>query len=147
MIRKESSIAEKIIKPFPNENIVLNKKFNGRKRDIWFKDHDCIVEVDEGNHESYDADDEREREEMFERHNFKNYWCNPNDSNFDLFKFVGEINFHISKLHGKNVVNSVIDKIAKDFEKIVAVTKSKELKRYAKNILPDYKEWKTHNQK
>ena len=73
MIHKETSIAEKIIKPFPNENIVLNKKFNGRKRDIWFKDHDCIVEVDEGNHENYDADDEREREEMFERHNFKNY--------------------------------------------------------------------------
>ena len=43
----------------------------------------------------------------------------------------------MSKLHEKNVVNSVIDKTAKDFEKIVAVTKSKELNRCAKNILPD----------
>ena len=33
----------------------------------------------------------------------------------------------------------MIDKIADDFEKIVAVTKSKELKRYAKNGLPSYK--------
>ena len=33
----------------------------------------------------------------------------------------------------------MINKIAKDLEKIVAVTKSKELKRYAKNILPHYK--------
>ena len=32
-----------------------------------------------------------------------------------------------------------IDKIAEDFEKIVAVTKLKELKQYAKNILPNYK--------
>ena len=35
MVREEISIAEKIIKLFPNENIVLNKKFNNRKPDIW----------------------------------------------------------------------------------------------------------------
>ena len=34
----------------------------------------------------------------------------------------------------------MINKIAEDFEKIVAMTKSKELKLYAKNILPEYKE-------
>ena len=39
---------------------------------------------------------------------------------------------YISKLHEENAVNGVINKITKDFEKIVAVTKSKELKRYAK---------------
>ena len=50
----EVKIAEKIIKPFPQENTVLNKKFNNRKPDIWFKDHNIIIEVDEGNHESYD---------------------------------------------------------------------------------------------
>ena len=38
MVREETSIAEKIIKLFPYENIVLNKKFKGRKLDIWFKD-------------------------------------------------------------------------------------------------------------
>ena len=47
----ETSIAEKIIKLFPDENIVLNKKFNNRKPDIWFKNHNLIIEVDEGNHE------------------------------------------------------------------------------------------------
>ena len=125
MIREETSIAEKIVKLFPNENIILNKKINDRKPDIWFKDYDCIVEVDEGNHENYVTDDEKEREEMFKRHNFKIFRCNPNDPSFNLFKFVGEINLHISKLREENVVNSVIDKIAKDFEKIVAVTKSK----------------------
>ena len=34
----------------------------------------------------------------------------------------------------------MIDQIAEDFQKIVAVTKSKELKRYAKNVLQKYKE-------
>ena len=66
-----------------------------------FKDHDCIVEVDEENHENYDTDDEKEREEMFERHNFKIFRCNPNDPNFNLINFVGEINLHILKLREK----------------------------------------------
>ena len=71
MVREETSIAEKIIKLFPHENIVLNKKFNNRKPDIWFKNYNFIIEVDEGNHENYDSDDEKEREDMFKNHNFK----------------------------------------------------------------------------
>ena len=34
MICEETSITEKIIKLFPKENIVLDKKFNNRKQDI-----------------------------------------------------------------------------------------------------------------
>ena len=143
MVREETSITEKIIKLFPHENIVLNKQFNNRKPDIWLKNQNFIIEVDEGNHENYDSHDEKERENMFKNHNFKIFRCNPNDPNFDLFKFLGEINLHMSKLREENAENKgsnkVINKIAEDFEKIVAVTKLKELKRYAKNILPNYK--------
>ena len=60
MVREETSIAEKIIKLFPHENIVLNKKFNNRKPDIWFKNYNFVIEVDEGNNEKYDSDDEKE---------------------------------------------------------------------------------------
>ena len=60
---------------------------------------------------------------MFKRHNFKIFWCNPNDSEVNLFKFLGEINFYVSKLCKENAVNGVINKITDDFEKIVAVTK------------------------
>ena len=67
----EVKIAGKIIKPFPHENTVLNKKFNNRKPDIWFKDHNIIIEVDEGNHENFDSDDKKERGEMFNNHYFK----------------------------------------------------------------------------
>ena len=76
---------------------------------------------------------------MFKKHNFKIFRCNPNDPNFDLFKFLGEINLYLSKLHEKSYVNGVISKITEDFEKIVAVTKLKESKQYLKNILPNYK--------
>ena len=80
----------------------------------------------------------KKKEDMFKNHNFKIFWCNPNDPNFDLFKFLGEINLYISKLCEENAVNWVISKITDDFKKIVAVTKSKELKQYARNILPNY---------
>ena len=45
MVHEEISIREKVIKLFPDENIVLNKKFNDRKTKIWFKDRDIIVEI------------------------------------------------------------------------------------------------------
>ena len=70
MVREETSIAEITIKLFPHKNIVLNKKFYKRKPDIWFKNH-IIIEVDEANHENYDLNDEKEREDMFKSHNFK----------------------------------------------------------------------------
>ena len=107
---------------------MLNEKINNRKPDNWFKDNDIIIEVEVENHENYDSDDEKERDDMFKNHNFKIFRCNPNDPNFDLFKFLGEIILYISKLRKENAVNGVINKITEDFEKIVAVTKSKELK-------------------
>ena len=38
MVREETLTAEKI-KFFTHEDIVLNKKFNNRKSDIWFKNY------------------------------------------------------------------------------------------------------------
>ena len=59
----------------------------------------------------------QKREDMFKNHNFKISRCNPNDPNFDIFKFLGEINLYISKLRKKNVVNGVISKVTDDFKK------------------------------
>ena len=101
IVRKETSIAEKIIKSFSDENIVLNKKFNGRKPDIWFKDLHFTVEIVEGNHKNYDTDDEK-REDMFKRHNFKTIKCNPNNPGFDINKCLGKINSYVTKLREKS---------------------------------------------
>ena len=62
MVWEETSIAEKIKKLFPHKDIVLNKKFNNRKPDIWFTNHNFIIEVDEGNHENYDSNDEEKKQ-------------------------------------------------------------------------------------
>ena len=100
MFQEEISIAEKIIKLFPHENIVLNKKFNHRKPDIWFKNQNIIIEVNEGNHENYELNYEKERKDMFKNHDFKIFRCKPNGPNFDHLKFLGEINLYI-KIMGK----------------------------------------------
>ena len=50
---------------------MLNEKINNRKPDNWFKDNDIIIEVEVENHENYDSDDEKERDDMFKNHNFK----------------------------------------------------------------------------
>ena len=81
---------------------------------------------------------------MFKRHDSKTIKWNPNDPGFDITKFLGEIKFYVTKLREIKQVNEVINKIIEDFEKIVAVTKSTRLKRYVKNILANYKKWKTH---
>ena len=88
---------------------------------------------------------------MFKKYNFKIFWRNSNDLDFDLFRFLGKINLHISTLREEKAQNKgnnkAINKVDEDFKKIVEVTKSKKLKRYVKNILPNYKKWKTHNQR
>ena len=56
MVREETAIAKKIRKLFPHEDIVLSKN---RKPNIWFPNHNFIIEVGEGNHENYDSDDEK----------------------------------------------------------------------------------------
>ena len=81
MVLEETSIAEKMIKLFPHESIALNKKFNNRKPD------------------------------MFKSQNFKTFQCNPNDPNFDLFKFLGEINLYILKLREEKAENKATNKV------------------------------------
>ena len=58
-----------------------------REDQIFGYPDNLIIEVDEENHENYDSDDKKEREDMFKKHNFKD--------------FLGEIILHKSKLHEK----------------------------------------------
>ena len=150
MVREETSIAEKIIKLFPHKNIVLKKKLMTENQRFGLKIITLLLKLMKEIMKIM-TQMIKKKEDMFKKHSFKNFWCNPNDPNFDLFKFLGKIHLHISKLHGKNAANKVnnkaINKIAEDFEKIVAMTKLKELKQYTKNILPNYKKWKRRNQK
>ena len=56
---------------------------------------------------------------MFKKHKFKIFWCNPNDPNLDIFKFLGKINLHISTLRDEKAENKgnnkAINKVDEDF--------------------------------
>ena len=90
-LREETSIAEKIKKKFPNENIFLNKKVIKPKNRIFglkiiilpLKLMQEIMEVM--------RQVMKKKENMFKKHNFKNFWYNSNDSNVDVFKFASKI--------------------------------------------------------
>ena len=46
----------------------------------------------------------KEKTFLNKKYNFKIFPCNPNDPNFDLFKFLGEINLYVSKLRKKKYI-------------------------------------------
>ena len=78
---------------------------------------------------------------MFKKNNFKIFRCNPNDPEFDLFKFLGKIILYISKLL-EEIKNSCSDKIKrikstcqKHFTKLQKIKKlEKELKDKNKKL-------------
>ena len=65
----------------------------------------------------YNHDDIMVREETSIAEKKIFFWCNPNDPNFDLFKFVGKINLHISKLSQKLQQMKWLIKLVKTLKK------------------------------
>ena len=117
MVWEETSIAEKIIKIFPNENIVLKKNLITENQIFGLKIKILLMKLMKEIMKIM-SHDEKERKDMFKKkHNFKIFWCNPNDSNFDLFKFVGKINLHISKLRQKLQQMKWLIKLVKTLKK------------------------------
>ena len=139
MILEETSIAEKLIKLFPHENIVLNKKFNKKTQIFGLKIMILLLKLTKEIMKIMIQMMKKKEKTCLKIILLKFLRCNPSNPEFDLSKFLREIVLYILKFREENAVNGVINKITEDFEKIVAVTKSKELKRYTKNILPNYK--------
>ena len=110
------------------------------KIDLYFYEHKLEIQVDELGHNDRNTDYESKRQREIENElNCIFIRTNPDAADFNINELNNQIFKHIIQSKEKNAVNKVINKIAEDFKKIVAVTKLKELKRYAKNILPNYK--------
>ena len=57
---------------------------------IWFKYYNFIIEVDKGNHENYDSDDEKERENVLKSITLKFFDVIPMILSLIFFKFLGK---------------------------------------------------------
>ena len=139
---------ESIRDTFEGEDIRIQYTVLCYRIDLYFYEHKLAIGIDELGHYDRNTDYETKRERKIENElNCVFIRTNPDAANFNINELNNQIFRHIIQSKEKNAVNKVINKIAEDFKKIVAVTKLKELKRYAKNILPNYKKWETHNQR
>ena len=109
------------------------------------------IEVDEYDHEYRDAEYEQSRQLLIKSHGITVIRTNPETTNA-INRLMNQIYMNIikstKKQTEKSAKTSLIDDLSKrlfelKFEKNYSI-KSKYLKKY---ILPDYKEWKTHNRK
>ena len=133
---------ESIRYTFKGEDIRIQYTVLGYIIVLYFYEHKLAIEIDELGHNDRNTDYETKRErerEIKSELNCVFIRTNPDAANFNINELNNQIFKHIIQSKEKNLVNKVINKTAEDFKKIVAVTKLKELKRYAKNILPDYK--------
>ena len=131
---------ESIRYTFKGEDIRIQYTVLGYMIVLYFYEHKLAIEIDELGHNGRNTDYKTKRErEIKNELNCVFIRTNPDAANFNINELNNQIFKHIIQSKEKNVVNKLITKTAEDFKKIVAMTKLKELKRYAKKILPDYK--------
>ena len=137
--------------------IILTQYCNENKRiDVYFSKYKLgIVEVDEYNQESRSSNYEKSRQSIIESPGITIIRTNPDAANFDMYRLINQIYKHIiesTKNQTKvSTKKSLIDDLSKrllelEFKSNYSI-KSKCLKWVVKNILPNYKKWKTQNQK
>ena len=143
---KEESVIIKITKEFSNEKILLQYSVLDYQIDLYFLERKLAIEVDEKGHTDRDEKRENEREEKIKK------WCkfnriNLDAENYDIFVEIGKMQNQVIESTKKSLIDDLSKRLLElEFKQHNAI-KSKCLKWVAKNILPNYKKWKTHNQK
>ena len=115
------------------------------------KKHILVVEIDEKGHRNRNPDYKMKRQKQLEKLGYYLIRINPDKPGFDDYEEFGRVSAYIAEWIKKQTKNSLIDNLSKrllelEFKSNHSI-KSKCLKWVVKNILPNYKKWKTHNQK
>ena len=119
-----------------------NKRF-----DAYFLKYKLGIEVDEHNQESRNVEYEQSRKLMIESHGITIIRTNPDVADFDMNKLINQIYTQIIKWTKKSLIDDLSKRLLELEFKSNHSIKSKCLKWIVKNVLPNYKKWKTHNQK
>ena len=120
----------------------------GYSIDLNFHKHKLAIEVDELGHTDRNLNNETERQKALERQlNWVFIRINPDEKDFNIFKEINKIHRHIKKSTKKSLIDDISKRLLKlEFKQHNAI-KSKCLKWIFENTLPNYKKWKTQNQK
>ena len=119
----------------------------GYRIDLYFHKHKLAIEVDELGHADINLNNEIERQRALERElDWVFITINPNEKDFNIFKEINKIQRHIKKSTKKWLTDDLSKRLLELQFKQNNAIKSKCLKWIVKNILSNYKKWKTHNQ-
>lgn len=95
-LSKEQSTLSKILTVFDKEETVCQKTIGKYKIDLYFTKYNLAIECDEFNHNDRNKEYEKKRQKFIENElnaTFIRY--NPDCINFDIFKVISQIHYHI----------------------------------------------------
>ena len=132
---------------FKGEIILTQYYIKNKRIDAYFSKYKLGIEVDEYNHEGRNSNYEKSRQLMIESHGITIIRTNPDAADFDMNKLINQIYTHIIKSTKKSLIDDLSKRLLElEFKSNYSI-KLKCLKWVVKNILSNYKKWKTHNQK
>jgi very-short-patch-repair endonuclease len=91
----EADTLKIIMDAFNGDNMKLQHKFGDYKVDLFFPDHNLIIECDERGHSDRDPRYEKTRQEFIEREGHKFIRYNPHDPDFSIINVINSIYRHI----------------------------------------------------
>ena len=131
---------------FKGEIIPTQYCIENKRIDAYFSEYKLGIEVDEYNQEGRNSKYEKSRQLMIESHRITIIRTNPDDANFDMNRLINQIYTYIIESTKKqtkvSTKKSLIDDLSKrlselEFKSNYSI-KSKCLKRFVKNFLPNY---------
>ena len=129
------------------EIILTQYCIKNKRIDAYFSKYKLGIEVDEYNHEGRNSNYEKSRQLMIESHGITIIRTNPDAADFDMNRLINQIYTQIIKSTKKSLIDDLSKRLLElEFKSNYSI-KSKCLKWVVKNILPNYKKWKTQNQK
>ena len=142
---KEQTVLKSIKDAFEGEDMQTQYTVIGYRIDLCFHKHKLAIELDELGHADRNLNNEMEKQNTLERElNCVFIKINRNEKDFNIFKEINKI--HIKKSTKKSLIDNLSKRLLElEFTKHNAI-KSKCFKWIFKNILPNYKKWKTRNQ-
>ena len=131
---------------FEGEIIHTQYCIENKRLDAYSPKQKLGIEVDEYNHEGRNFEYEQSRQFMIESHGITIIRTNPDDADFNMNRLINQIYTHIVKSTKKSLIDDLSKRLLELEFKSNHSIKSKCLKWIVKNVLPNYKKWRTHSQ-
>ena len=143
---KEQTVLTSIKDAFEGKDLKIQYTVIGYRIDLYFHKHKLAIEVDELGHADRNLNNEIERQKELERKRDCVFIrINPDGKDFKIFKKINKIHKHIEKSIKKSLIHDLSKRLLELELKQHNAIKLKCLKWIAKNILPNYKKWKSHS--